>query len=274
MSADGADIAYIDIQVLDRNGRICPLCDNRIDFSLKGEGTFLGGYNSGRFEGHDRDDSVIHENHVYAECGCNRVFVRSTKKAGAICLNAQMDGVASATLTWQTQEVDLSDYTLTELPAIYEAYTDNTPINTQYIPSIPEADSQKYTPETALYCKILINGQEPDTRGVRSVNKNGSIWGAVLCILDRLKTVIPDNFEYHYSPDTKELTLCSGNHTILAKAGHTHLLADGAENLMDGEPYLSDSGQFVMEVSAIASYISGTTAYYDEKVNVFRIETT
>ena len=42
---------------------------------------------------------------------------------------------------------------------------------------------------------------------------------------------------------------------------------------MDGEPYISDSGQFVMEVSAIASYIDGVSAWYDDKVEVFRIET-
>ena len=39
---------------------------------------------------------------------------------------------------------------------------------------------------------------------------------------------------------------------------------------MDGEPYISDSGQFVMEVSAIASYIDGVSAWYDDKVGSFQ----
>lgn len=274
MSADGADIAYIDVQVLDKKGRICPLCDSRISFSLSGEGIFLGGYNSGRFDGHGKDDSVIHQNYVYAECGCNRVFVRSTRNSGEIQLTARMDGLEPASLIWCSSPADLSDYALIRLPADYESYPAIPPANTQYIPSIPEADTQKYVPETELYCKILIDGQEPDTRGVRSINKNGAIWGAVLCILERLKTIIPDNFDYHYDDTAKCLTLTSGGHTVTATAGHSHLLADGKENLMDGEPFVNDSLQFVMEVSAIVSYISGTKAYYDDKVNVFRIETT
>ena len=30
--ADGADVAFIDVRVTDNEGRICPLCDARIDF--------------------------------------------------------------------------------------------------------------------------------------------------------------------------------------------------------------------------------------------------
>ena len=272
--ADGADIAYADIQVVDKQSRICPLCDSRIDFTLEGEGIFLGGYNSGRFEGYGRDDSVIHENHVFAECGYNRVFVRSTRTAGKLRLTACMEGLAPVTAECMTQQVSLNDYSLTKLVADYENYPDNIPENTQYIPAIPEADAQKYIPEDQLYGKILINGQEPDTRGVRSVNKNGCIWGAVLCILERLKGAVPpDAFDFHYDEDSKRLTLTSDGHTIIAEAGMTHLLVDGKENLMDGEPYVTDTRQFVMEVSAIASYVKGTKAYYDDKVNVFRIET-
>ena len=32
----------------------------------------------------------------------------------------------------------------------------------------------------------MIQGQEPDNRGVPSVNKNGSVWGSVLVILERM----------------------------------------------------------------------------------------
>ena len=43
---------------------------------------------------------------------------------------------------------------------------------------------------------------------------------------------------------------------------------------MDGEPYVvPENRQFVMEVNAIVTYIKGTKAYYDDKVNVYRIET-
>lgn len=77
--------------------------------------------------------------------------------------------------------------------------------------------------------QILVNGQEPDTRGVRSVNENGRVWGAVLYILERLQTVIPDAFRYDWNAAGGCLTLHSGGHTVTAQVGVTHLLVDGKE---------------------------------------------
>ncbi len=61
---------------------------------------------------------------------------------------------------------------------------------------IPWADEIKYIPEAENYCKILVNGQEPDFRGVRAVNCNGSVWGNVLCVLDRMKQLAPEALDY------------------------------------------------------------------------------
>lgn len=270
--ADGADVAYIDLKVTDYLGRICPLCEERIDFTLEGEGVFLGGYNSGRFNGPNRNDSVIHQNHLYAECGYNRVFVRSTRKSGHIRLTATMKGIEPVSIEFDSIPVVLEDEALQSLNVSYPNLGDAIAPNVQDYPAVPEADVAKYVPETEQYCKILWNGQEPDTRGVRTVNKNGSIWGAVICILERMKGALGDAFDYAYDPKEESLTLTSGGHTIIAKTHQTHLLVDGKENLMDGEPYISDSRQFVMEVNAIITYIQGVKAYYDDKVNVFRIE--
>ncbi len=270
LNADGNDVAYIDIEVIDKNGNICPLCYDKIDFTLKGEGVFLGGYNSGCFDGFGKE-SVIHKPYVYAECGTNRVFIRSTKIQGNIELTAHMTGLPESKICFESVASDLSTLTSCISDVIYEAHSD-TP-ETYEFPAIPEADAVKYEPEKEPYCKILVNGQEPDTRSVRSVNKNGCIWGAVICILERLNLEHPNKFTFEYSPDKKKLTLNSGEYNIIAEAGRTHLLVNGHENLMDGEPYVTPEGMFVMEVSAIISYIDGITAYYDDKVEVFRIET-
>ena len=273
LMADGQDVAYADLRVVDDRGRLCPLCGSRIRFELSGDGIFLGGYNSGRFAGYGKDDSVIHTDHIYAECGTGRVFWRSTMTAGEICLTAYMDGVLPVSFSVQSVPVR-QDETDWAVPVSYRTDLFPETSGSQEIPAIEEADQLKYHPEDQLYCKVLINGQEPDTRGVRSVNKNGSIWGAVLCILDRLKNEWGHAFSYDYDETAKRLTLTSGGHTIIAEAGMTHLLADGKENLMDGEPYVvPENRQFVMEINAIVSYIEGITAWYDDKVNVFRIET-
>lgn len=272
-AADGGDVAYVDIQVLDEAGRVCPLCDSRIDFSLEGEAVFLGGYNSGRFAGHGHDDSVIHENHVFAECGMNRVFLRSAKQPGTIRLKAVMAGLPEAEIRLESRPCDCSVLTKEKPACIYADYPERAPGQKPEFPANEQADSCKYVPEEELYCKILIDGQEPDTRGVRSVNKNGSIWGAVLCILERLSQEWGDHFSYEWNLEMKKLTLHSDGHMVEAEAGRTHLMVDGTENLMDGEPWVTPEGMLVMEVNAIVPYIHGLSVQYDEKINVLRIET-
>lgn len=272
LSADGCDVAYIDIKVVDENGDVCPLCYDRIDFEVSGECEFLGGYNSGKFEW-DGNDSVIHADYVYAECGTNRVFVRSTQNAGAIKVVAKMDGVPFAQISFESNAVDLNPLTCDALPVYYEEYGDTAVKSVEEFIAIPQADAVKYIPDKEPRCKILVNGQEPDTRGVPSLNKNGCIWGAVQCILDRLLGAHKDKFEYTYSSEDKTLILKSGEYVVEAQAGRTHLLVNGVENLMDGEPYVNDTGMFVMEVSAIVAYIDGVNAWYDDKVGVFRVET-
>ena len=54
--------------------------------------------------------------------------------------------------------------------------------------------------------------------------------------------------------------------------GKTHLLVDGRESLMDGQPYLTDEGILVMEINAIAPFAAGATAQFDEKINALRIQ--
>ena len=144
--------------------------------------------------------------------------------------------------------------------------------NTSGIASpLPWADEAKYTPEEENYCKILVNGQEPDFRGVRAVNRNGSIWGNVLCVLDRMKQIAPDRLAYDWNPETGTLTLCSGGHRVTARIGETHLTADGQENLMDGQPYLTAEGIPVLEVNALAAYVQGAAVQYDDRIGALRI---
>ena len=68
------------------------------------------------------------------------------------------------------------------------------------------------------------------------------------------------------------MTVHSGGKTIIAQAGVTHLLVDGRENLMDGEPFVTDTGILVMEVNAIAPHVQGASAQYDDKIGALRIK--
>ncbi|MCM1541680.1 MAG: hypothetical protein NC121_10510 [Blautia sp.] len=272
--ADGADVAYLDVEVLDGEGRLCPLCDSRIDFVTEGEAQFLGGYNSGRFNGYGKADSVIHQEHVYAECGNNRVFLRSTFRAGKISVKAVMEGVPAETVAWESVAVEREPLSLHEPNVWYADYSAQAPEREDAFPAIPAADALKYQAPEQDYCKILIQGQEPDNGGVPSVNRNGSVWGSVLIILERMLSTWPDRelFTYGFDREKGMLTVHSGDNTILAEAGRTHLLVNGQENLMDGEPYVTERGAFVMEVNALIPYIRNVSCQYDDRVHVLRIE--
>ncbi len=271
LQADGNDLAYVDVAVLDGQGRICPLCDAHIDFTLAGDAVFLGGYNSGRFNGNGRSDNVIHQLFVFAECGTNRVLIRTGTQSGEIRLTARMPGVPEASIILNSIPADLSPLTAHSPGAIYATPAALLDRRERFFTPIPEADAAKYEPEKENYCKIMLNGQEPDFRGVRAVNRNGAIWGNVMCIIERMKANFPARLDFTWDAESGKLTVLSGGRTIIAQAGSTHLLVDGRENLMDGQPYVTDTGILVMEVNALAPHIPGVTAQFDDKIGALRI---
>lgn len=101
--ADGSDVAFFDVEVVDANGRRCPTDEGRVDFKLDGPAIWRGGYNSGKI------DSV---NNLWldTECGINRVTIRSTMNSGGIILTATRVGLgpASAKLLSKPVEISLS----------------------------------------------------------------------------------------------------------------------------------------------------------------------
>ncbi len=88
-TANGADIALVDVEVVDKNGNRNPIALNQINFTLSGEAEWRGGIAQG--EG----------NHILSETlpvenGVNRVLLRSTTKAGKIVLKAESENLKSA----------------------------------------------------------------------------------------------------------------------------------------------------------------------------------
>ena len=255
---------------MDEQGRVCPLCDRKITFSFEGPGVFLGGYNSGKFNGYGRHDSVIHTDHVYAECGNNRVFIRAGKEAGEMVLKAEMEGVPQAEIRVTSVSCDTSALAAEGPQHLTPEYGACAPEVSYGYEAIPEADAAKYVPLDKVYCKVLVNGQEPDTRSILSIVDHGAIYSPILFILERMKSQKPEAFDYSY--ENKVLTIRSGGHVVQAEVGRTHLLVDGEENLLNGQPYENEDGVFIVEINAVVPYIQGVSSWYDDKINVFRIE--
>ena len=118
--ADGADMAIVEVEVVDEQGRRCPTDFRDIQFTLTGEGEWRGGLATRTGDNLQQTDiqrstdlldaagtKNISDNYILStilpvECGVNRVLVRSTETAGDIHLYASAEGlptVASLTLT-------------------------------------------------------------------------------------------------------------------------------------------------------------------------------
>lgn len=99
MKADGADLALVQVEVVDKTGQRCPLDNRFVHWSLNGEGEWRGGI------GKSPDgDNYILSTMLPVEAGVSRILVRSTTKPGAISLTAKANGLPDAVLTWQSTE--------------------------------------------------------------------------------------------------------------------------------------------------------------------------
>jgi beta-galactosidase len=102
LQADGSDVALIDFEVVDAQGRRCPTDEARVDFAVTGPATWRGGLNAGKL------DST---NNLYldTECGINRVAIRSTLTPGAIAVTATREGLTPATIKIEAKPVEIVD---------------------------------------------------------------------------------------------------------------------------------------------------------------------
>ena len=107
--ADGADMALIQVEVVDNNGKRCPLDNRTIQFTLKGNAEWRGGISQGK-------NNHILDTNLPVECGINRALIRSTTIAGKIVLTAKAEGLPTETLTLETVPVKINAGLSTYLP--------------------------------------------------------------------------------------------------------------------------------------------------------------
>ena len=108
--ADGNDLALVQIEVVDKEGRRCPLDNRLIKWTVKGPAEYLGGIAKGKYN-HARCDTLP------VECGVNRVMLRSTTKNGKIVVTAQTKGLPKASIELQTNAVSVVGGLTTYMPS-------------------------------------------------------------------------------------------------------------------------------------------------------------
>jgi len=100
LHADGQDLSFVQVEVLDKDGKLQPNADEEISFSLNGPAT-IAGLGSANMKSQDPYQGA--RTHVFH--GCAQVVIRSTEQAGPVVLTAHADGLADGSLALQTQPV-------------------------------------------------------------------------------------------------------------------------------------------------------------------------
>lgn len=171
--ADGADMAIIEFEVVDKQGRRCPLDNRMVHFNLWGEGEWIGGIalkasdnntqpstvakqQEGLLDGpavRNNSDNYVRSLSLPVECGVNRVLIRSTVNAGDINITAAAEGLNPVTFTLNTQ-------------------------------ALPSAQQQSHITGTSLYLPSLTlksnlsRGETPSTPSYRDIRHSIDIIGA------------------------------------------------------------------------------------------------
>ncbi len=91
ISADGEDLSYVKIEIVDNEGRVCPNADNLVKFRIEGDG-FIAGVDNG--------NPISHE---YFKAGERKAFhglclavIQSKRERGAIRLSTKSEGLQTA----------------------------------------------------------------------------------------------------------------------------------------------------------------------------------
>lgn len=100
--ADGADMILVEVEVLDKDGRRCPLANNLIHFDVEGPAEWRGGIAQGK-------DNYILSKDLPVECGINRALVRSLTTAGTVHITAKAEGLKPAEISLSSSPVAVKD---------------------------------------------------------------------------------------------------------------------------------------------------------------------
>ena len=98
LTADGLDLAYVTVRIVDAEGNLCPLAANEVSFEVSGAGRFRAAANG------DAACLVPFQSSVMpAFSGQLTAIVQTSDKPGTITLQATSERLQSSTLTFKTQ---------------------------------------------------------------------------------------------------------------------------------------------------------------------------
>lgn len=101
IAADGKDLSYITVSVVDKDGNLCPNADNQLEFKVSGAGSFKAVCN-----GDATSLEMFHVPTMKAFSGMLVVTVQSAEQPGEIELELSGKGLKKETITIKTNSTD------------------------------------------------------------------------------------------------------------------------------------------------------------------------
>jgi beta-galactosidase len=98
IEANGKDLAFVTVSVVDKDGNLCPAADNLIEFSVSGEGHYRAGAN-----GNSVSLEPFHEPRMRVFSGMMTAIVESNDTPGTITLTARSKGLKSAKIVIKSE---------------------------------------------------------------------------------------------------------------------------------------------------------------------------
>lgn len=116
IKADNHDVSLVTVEVVDEQGRVVPIANNEIKFSIEGDGKIIGICNG------DPACHVLENETTYPTFnGLLMVFVQSGFEPGPITLKAKSQGLESTSVIIEAQACDVKPYVIPVLDEKYDA---------------------------------------------------------------------------------------------------------------------------------------------------------
>lgn len=96
--ADGKDLAFVTVKLVDKEGNLCPWAENLVSFDVTGEGTYRAGAN-----GNSTSLDLFHLPQMHLFGGMLTAIVQANETPGKITLKASIKGVGSSKITISTR---------------------------------------------------------------------------------------------------------------------------------------------------------------------------
>jgi len=181
ITADGYDLSFITVDVVDENGTLVPDADNLINFDVKGNGKIVGVDN-----GNAASVERYKDNKRKAFNGKALVIVQSTKNAGSFTLTATSPGISSDNITvYSVPKEELNEDKIVG----YDVSDVIVPINGEL--KLPEKVTALYSNETKKEVDVTWDSVPEEALKTPGIFKvKGTVVGSDISV--NIKVIVKD----------------------------------------------------------------------------------